>query len=60
VHILKKLTVPTGPGSAIDSSRLEEKRSRRVYPPGVLQKSAEATDAKRVGEKLFFEECGRV
>jgi hypothetical protein len=28
--------------------------------PGVLQKSAEALDGKRVGEMLFFEECGRI
>jgi hypothetical protein len=28
--------------------------------PGVFQKSGEATDAKRVGGMLFFEERGRV
>ena len=26
----------------------------------ILQKSGEATDAKRVGAMLLFEECGRV
>ena len=30
------------------------------YTPGVLQKSAEMIDGERVGETLFFEECGRV
>jgi hypothetical protein len=30
------------------------------YTPGVLQKSAEVIDGKRVVETLFFEECGRV
>jgi hypothetical protein len=29
------------------------------YNPRVLQKSAEIIDWKRVGEALFFEECGR-
>jgi len=42
----------------------EEKTGRDFgwsgYTPHVLQKSAEATDWKRVVEILFFEECGRI
>lgn len=40
--------------------KIEREKIKEGIPPGVLQKSAEAIDAKRVGGMLFFEECGRV
>jgi hypothetical protein len=40
--------------------KVERERIKEGATPGVLRKSAEATDAKRVGGMLFFEECGRV
>ncbi len=30
------------------------------YTPGVLQKSAEVLDGKRVGKICLFEECGKM
>jgi hypothetical protein len=40
--------------------KVEREKIKEAATPGVSQKSAEATDTKRVGGMLFFEECGRV
>ena len=47
----------------VSRGRLKEARKgfgARGYTPGVLQKSAEVTDCRRVGETLFLEECARM
>jgi hypothetical protein len=40
--------------------KVEREKIKEGATPGVLQKSAEAADAKRVGGRPVFEECGRV
>jgi hypothetical protein len=40
--------------------KVERGKTQEGSTAGVLQKSAEATDAKRVGGMLYCDECGRV
>ena len=35
------------------------RKKGRGYTPGVVQKSAEMTDSRRLAEILFLEECAR-